>query len=141
MLFRFYNEIKILPKYWVCSFLEIISFLFLLLTVYISTNFISNMSLRYDLIFIPAMSLMVLIFSFDNGVISKSLSNKLMVFLGEASFSFYMIHLMIIRAIFKIGSSSGISDTKNVLILSVLAFLLSVLLSFLLFKFFWITSK
>lgn len=94
------------------------------------------MSLRYDLIFIPAMSLMVLIFSFDNGVISKSLSNKLMVFLGEASFSFYMIHLMIIRAIFKIGSSSGISDTKNVLILSVLAFLLSVLLSFLLFKFF-----
>lgn len=136
LLFRFHDQIKVHPKYGVCSLLEIMSFLFLLFTVYISTNFVSNMSLRYDLIFLPSMALMVFIFSFDNGVISKILSNRLLIFLGEASFSFYMIHLMIIRVVFKIGAGDAILDTKNILILSVFAFLLSVLCSFLLFNFF-----
>lgn len=136
LLFRFHDDIKVLPKFRMCSFLEIMSFLFLLSTVYISTNFISNMNVRYDLFFLPSMSFMVLIFSFDNGVISRLLSNKCLVFLGEASFSFYMIHLMVIRVVFKIGVSDVILDTKSTLILSFFAFLLSILCSFFLFNYF-----
>jgi len=41
------------------------------------------------------MSLIIITFSISNGLISKAITIKPIIFLGEASFSFYMIHQII----------------------------------------------
>lgn len=52
---------------------------------------------RYDLYYIPAFSLIIVSFAWQHGLISKSLSSKKFVFLGNASFSLYLIHQLVIR--------------------------------------------
>lgn len=47
--------------------------------------------------FVPVWCLLIYVFAHQGGVLSKLLSNKLLVYLGEISFSFYMIHQLIIR--------------------------------------------
>lgn len=47
--------------------------------------------------FVPLWSLLIYTFAFQAGVLSKLLSNKLFVYLGEISFSFYMMHQLVIR--------------------------------------------
>ncbi|MCX8303454.1 acyltransferase family protein [Enterobacter pseudoroggenkampii] len=118
------------------SFMEILSVILLGLTLYLSTNFISDMNLRYDLLFIPAMAFMVFVFSYDGGVISKLLSHRCFVLLGEASFSFYMIHLIVIRVIFKITNDNHADDILAIMLTALTAFILSVLGSVIIFKLF-----
>lgn len=52
---------------------------------------------RYSCYYWPPMVLMIYIFSYSNGVLSNILSNKALVYLGEISFGFYMIHMLVIR--------------------------------------------
>jgi peptidoglycan/LPS O-acetylase OafA/YrhL len=47
--------------------------------------------------FIPVWSLLIFIFAHQGGIFSKVLSNKFLVFLGEISFSFYMVHQLVLR--------------------------------------------
>ncbi|MBO1512371.1 acyltransferase family protein [Metabacillus bambusae] len=47
--------------------------------------------------FIPVWCILVYIFAHQKGIISRLLSNRLLVYLGEISFSFYMIHQLVIR--------------------------------------------
>lgn len=47
--------------------------------------------------YLPSISLFVFIFTFQKGWISKFLMNKILVFLGEISFSFYMVHALVIK--------------------------------------------
>lgn len=120
----------------VFSFMEVLSLILLGVTLYISTNFISDMNLRYDLLFIPAMAFMVFIFSYDGGVISRILSHRCFVLLGEASFSFYMIHLIVIRVIFKVASDKHIESPSAIILMALIAFALSVLGAIIIFKLF-----
>jgi len=46
------------------------------------------------------MSSLILIFSYQSGYISKLLSGKILIILGEISFSFYLIHQIIIKLIY-----------------------------------------
>lgn len=69
-------------------------------------------SLRFGLWMMPFLVCMICIFSFQRGLISKMLSYKPFVFLGEISFSFYMIHQLIIRYV----TLLGISDTVSILL-------------------------
>ena len=46
---------------------------------------------------IPIWSLLIFIFAYQGGFFSKLLSNKYLVHLGEISFSFYMLHQLVIR--------------------------------------------
>lgn len=93
---RVFLSRKVTPKSGVCSVMEIGSLLFLGLTVYIATNHVTNMNLKYDLLYIPCMASIVIAFAFNGGVISKILANRYLILLGEASFSFYMFHWMIV---------------------------------------------
>ena len=52
---------------------------------------------RYDMYYVPAMSLIIVSFAWQHGTISKSLSSSKFVFLGNASFSLYLIHQLVIR--------------------------------------------
>ena len=47
--------------------------------------------------FIPVWCLLIYVFAHQGGIFSKILSNKILVYLGEISFSFYMIHQLVIR--------------------------------------------
>ncbi|KQX51988.1 MULTISPECIES: acyltransferase family protein [unclassified Paenibacillus] len=76
------------------TILEISSIILLLLSIYFSTSLIQN--LRYDLFFTPFLSLLIFTFAFQKGIISDLLSNKIFVYLGEISFSFYMIHNLVL---------------------------------------------
>jgi peptidoglycan/LPS O-acetylase OafA/YrhL len=51
---------------------------------------------RYDLFYVVPMALMIISFGYQNGVMSRALSNRFLVLLGDASFAFYLVHAMII---------------------------------------------
>ena len=53
--------------------------------------------LRTDLFYLPAMAWAVYAFSFDNGILGRRLCAPWAVYLGEISFSVYMIHQLLIR--------------------------------------------
>lgn len=47
--------------------------------------------------FVPVWCLFIYVFAFQAGTVSRLLSHRLFVYLGEISFSFYMIHQLVIR--------------------------------------------
>jgi peptidoglycan/LPS O-acetylase OafA/YrhL len=49
---------------------------------------------RFSLYYLIPMVFMVFAFSFDKGVVSRLLSSRVIVYLGESSFCLYMVHLM-----------------------------------------------
>lgn len=85
-----------LPKI-IFSILEILTLTLLVVMILIAPIFIQN--LRYGLIFIPFWANLIFVFSFQKGFLSKILSNKILVYLGEISFSFYMIHNLVLSYI------------------------------------------
>ena len=90
-----------------------------------------HQSLRYSVYYISFISLIIYIFAFQKGLISKLLSNKLLLFLGEISFSFYMLHYLVIRYSLhlQIINSSPI-------ILAVFSFTVSILASVLVYTYY-----
>lgn len=69
---------------------------------------------------IPAMLFLIIIFANQSGSISQILSNKVLIFLGNISFSFYMIHMLVLRYM------NGIGNTKNACFAFVITILLSI---------------
>jgi len=72
-----------------CSYIEI----FLLISLgaaYCLHPFVPQL-IQLDLLYLPSVSMLLIIFSLQKGVISKLLSNQKLIFLGEASFAFYML--------------------------------------------------
>ena len=52
---------------------------------------------RYSIYYWLPMLVIIFIFSFDRGCFSMILSSKILVYLGEISFGFYMFHQLVIR--------------------------------------------
>lgn len=115
--------------------MEILSLFFVALTMYISTNYIEDMNIRYDFLFIPCMTFLVMAFSFNSGVVSKLLSNKILILLGEASFSFYMLHWMVITKLTEVMNPSA-NNVKELLIYITIAFCISLVSSIVVFKYY-----
>lgn len=55
------------------------------------------MGFRYSMYYLLPMSLLVYVFSYSKGFISDIISKKLFVQLGNMSFAFYMLHILVIR--------------------------------------------
>ena len=92
---------------------------------------------RYDLYYVPSMSLIIISFAWQHGLLSKSLSSKNFVFLGNASFALYLVHQLVIRY----GEHARINVLKATgasieVVFAILYFSLSLLLSALLFRYF-----
>jgi peptidoglycan/LPS O-acetylase OafA/YrhL len=79
------------------SIMEILSLFIILFVVINSLYFMQN--IRFSLIFVPFLSLLIITFAFQKGVVSKLLSNRILVYLGEISFSFYMVHNLVLSYI------------------------------------------
>lgn len=58
-----------------------------------------NPVFRFGVYYMPFMLLLIYVFSLQNGYLSKILSNNVLVYLGNISFEFYMIHQLVIRIV------------------------------------------
>lgn len=98
LLFRVYNkrkEIEILNNRTVASIAEIGSIIFLAVFLYYHESI--PQGFRYSCYYWPPMIFLIYTFSYSKGFISDLLSNKTLVYLGEISFSLYMIHMLVLR--------------------------------------------
>lgn len=91
-LFTYVKKRKFELKY---NFLEASSSIFLIL-FFCLHHFIPQV-LRYSFYYWFPISYLLFSFSFQKGILSKLLSNKVCVYLGEISFAFYMFHQLILR--------------------------------------------
>lgn len=82
------------------------------MAIAIKTQF--TKSFRYDLYYIIPMSFIIFTFSVSNGAISKFLSHRILVTLGESSFCLYMIHQsftsIIIRKILDAPEKASVTE-------------------------------
>jgi peptidoglycan/LPS O-acetylase OafA/YrhL len=92
-----------------------------------------SMLWRYDIYYIIPMALMVFVFAFGNGFISKILSNKTLVLFGDSSFSLYMIHQILIHVAFK-WFPVNIDSGKQVLLFMLIVMMIGVGISCVLYK-------
>ena len=93
---------------------------------------------RFDLYYLAPMGFVILAFAWQNGMASRIVSSKALVLLGEASFSLYMIHRIVIMYGQKIFETSG----GGVDVIRAAAYVLgSILLSIAMFKLFELPAK
>lgn len=133
LLCRLFLHSEFSPGKKLGTVMEISSLLFVALTMYISTNYISDMNIRYDFLFIPCMAFLVMAFSFNSGVLSNLLSNKLLILLREASFSFYMLHWMVIAKLTEVMNPSA-NNVRELFFYIIVAFCISLFSSIIIFK-------
>jgi peptidoglycan/LPS O-acetylase OafA/YrhL len=108
------------------SLLEFTSITLIVLMVLISPNIIQN--LKYSQIFIPFWGLLIIVFAFQKGIISYFISSKVLVYLGEVSFSFYMVHMLVITYVYYFWEENWLT--------MLLCFVISLVLSSLLYKYY-----
>lgn len=83
---------------------------------------------RYSIYYWPIISLLLFIFAFSKGFLSKVLSNNIFVVLGNSSFALYMIHLYGIKIIYALGSKFGINGVFYYWIIILLCIIASVVI-------------
>ena len=88
---------------------------------------------RYSVYYWLPMSLVVYFFSFQKGLLSSMVSVKPLVWLGEISFAFYLIHLPVILYTLVLNNAYGFIQNDLLLILLMLS--ISIGLAFLLHKY------
>lgn len=77
------------------SLLELSS-LALLIAAFLYSGHVRQ-SLKFSVYFMPVWCALIYVFSYQKGFLSKLMSHRLFVYLGKISFSFYMVHQLIIR--------------------------------------------
>jgi peptidoglycan/LPS O-acetylase OafA/YrhL len=135
LMCKIYFGFKKIPSNDFLSVAELASVVLIGLSFYIAANGGDLGGVKWDVIFIPSMALAVFVFAFNGGVISKILSNKLLVFCGDASFAFYLIHAIVINVLHKNISleSPGLKDS---ILFILLAFVLSFIIASLIYVMF-----
>ncbi|MET4878796.1 acyltransferase [Morganella morganii] len=94
-----------LPRH-TTNILQFTSIIILFVFVFMSDKI--NIAHRYDIYYIIPMGLIIFSLSFNSGVIADILSYRTIVYLGEASFSLYMTHQLIIRYLVEINEKYNI---------------------------------
>lgn len=112
---------------WDCSEIIIV----LLTFFWIKSNFLQNISIRYDIFYLPFAAIFILVLCFQNGIISKVLSSRLFLHLGNVSFEIYIIHYILIRtaAQFLNVSPYGLPQDGRALIVQMSLFFVIILVS------------
>ena len=81
-------------SYLVASWMEIASITIVALAMGNAIFTDVGKNFRFSLYYLFPMTFIVFAFSFDRGVLSRLLANRVLVYLGESSYCLYMIHLM-----------------------------------------------
>lgn len=134
LLFKLYKLEKIkriFSSIYVGTLMEITAIgLFIL---FFSFNQYIPQGYRYSCYYWLPMTGIILTFSYQSGYISKILSNKIMVLLGEISFSFYMLHQLVYRYLEAINKMYPIFN--NFYVFLAIIFSISLLASYLSYKY------
>jgi peptidoglycan/LPS O-acetylase OafA/YrhL len=107
-----------------------------LFAAYFSPYF-KYVSLQYDAYYLPFVSLLIFVFAFEKGFISLLLSRRFLIHLGKISFPFYLVHQLVIRAVYVSGFHSmfGRNQSWQQLMMQTLVFTVSVGLSEILYHY------
>jgi peptidoglycan/LPS O-acetylase OafA/YrhL len=89
---------KIHKNNWV-TFLEIIAVLLIILEM--KLYYLIPDSMKYSVYWLPVTLIVILIFSFENGFISRCINNKFLIHLGNLSGELFLIHGVVIRCIIR----------------------------------------
>lgn len=130
----FIRKKEINLSYKVFSFLEISSILLLFVPFYYFMEI--HQSLRFGVYYTPFFAIIIFIFAFQKGFISRLISSKRLIYLGEISFSFYMVHLSIINYLSKI---TYLYERPIVFVL--VALLSSIMLSHVIYKYYELPTR
>ncbi len=98
-LYKLALKFKFSQNYIFASLLEFLTIIFLILWYWFAQKNMKNLiPFIYSLYLWLPLSLVILVFYFQKGIISKRFfSSHIMLRLGELSFSFYMIHQLVLR--------------------------------------------
>jgi peptidoglycan/LPS O-acetylase OafA/YrhL len=132
LLFELYLKVKDKELVIHYNFLEFFSIL--LLVVFFIFHQLLPLVVRYSVYYWFPMSFLVLIFSFQKGILSKLLSNKKLILLGEISFGFYMFHQLILKYFVQFNKSDF--HIVNEYLIITIVFIISILISYLSFIWF-----
>lgn len=116
------------------TFLELSSVSLLAVAVFFSIYV--HPTLRLWGYYLPFLVLIVWVFSFQKGMLSHFLSNNRLVYLGEVSFSFYMIHKIVMGYLENIPVA-----TSNPVIFILASLLITLTLSHLVYKYYEIPLR
>jgi peptidoglycan/LPS O-acetylase OafA/YrhL len=75
---------------------------------------------RYSVYYWPPIFLLILCFAFQKGRISRMLSNRWLVLLGEISFGFYLFHQLVIRYFLTINGKFVLLESELVIAIGLL---------------------
>ena len=87
---------------------------------------------RYSIYYWLPVSIMIYVFAFQSGRVSKILSNPILILLGEISFAFYMIHQIVLRYMDWYWERWAITEIERVFY----AFVITLVLSYVSYKVF-----
>lgn len=112
--------------------INILEFMSLLALTVALINFkYINQSYRYGIYYMPFLCFIIYIYAFQRGIISKVLKNRIFVYLGTISYSFYMIHLLVLRYAGYINLSK-----KYPISMALMSFCISLIAAQILYKYF-----
>lgn len=89
-------------------------------------SFLGSEWCRYSVLFLPTSALLVYLFALNKGIISKLLTNKALIFIGNISAYTFLIHQMVIRYL-KVLMPHVINGEVNIWINTVLAFIITLI--------------
>jgi len=122
------------PNKLIMTSLEILAVVLLVLFFYFHQNV--HQTLRLWGYYQPVMVFLIIVFAFQKGYISKVMSNKYLIYLGEISFSFYMIHQLLLRYFIHIP----LLNNKPVLY-SIVCLFITLIVSHFIYKYYEIPMK
>lgn len=118
MLFEIYSYCRNTVAFKFATGLELLS-VFIFILFFSFHNFVP-LVYRYSCYYWFPIALIVLIFSFSKGRVSRMLSNKYFVYLGEVSYGFYMFHVLVIYYFVQLNNSYFIFQNFYLLVLFLL---------------------
>jgi peptidoglycan/LPS O-acetylase OafA/YrhL len=74
------------------------------------------------------MSFLILVFAFQKGVLSRLLSNRSLILLGEISFGFYMFHQLVLKYFIMLNKS--ILHIANEYLIILIILIISLIVSY-----------
>ena len=133
LLFRFYSKTAPTIQPTQATLLQFGSVI--LLAFFFGLKGFIPQPLRYDLYYLLPMTLLILAFSFSSGMASRWLANRFLVLLGEASFSVYLVHYLVVQYLEYVDKQyplfNGVSgDFVRIALVFTISLLISLLLYF-----------
>ncbi|WP_299767286.1 acyltransferase [uncultured Dokdonia sp.] len=133
LLYDFYLRYK--ENAWVkhnATLLESFAIVFFLACYFFRSGI--SQDFRWSIYYWIPMTFLIFIFSIQRGYISHILSKRVLIWLGEISFAFYMIHQLVIQVLWIINYKFRLFENGYVLI--AIALIISILGSGLLYRYF-----